>query len=59
MLGRSPARRLAQFRAFIVAGRAFLLVPGFVIPVFRMVFVDEILVGGQIDWLPPCFSAWR
>ncbi|MBX3233185.1 MAG: NHLP family bacteriocin export ABC transporter peptidase/permease/ATPase subunit [Labilithrix sp.] len=48
------ARRLAGSReaiAFIALAGLCLLVPGLVVPVFGMVFVDEVLVGGQVDLL--------
>ncbi len=37
--------------AFIALAGLCLLIPGFVVPVFGMVFVDEVLVGGQIGLL--------
>jgi len=37
---------------FIALAGLCLLVPGLVVPVFGMVFVDEILVGGQLELLP-------
>jgi NHLM bacteriocin system ABC transporter peptidase/ATP-binding protein len=47
-------RRLEGSRAglvFIAAAGLCLLIPGLVIPVFGMVFVDEVLVGGQTELL--------
>ena len=40
---------------FVVLAGLFLVVPGLVIPVFTKVFVDDILVGGDGDWLRPLF----
>ncbi|MBI2893081.1 MAG: NHLP family bacteriocin export ABC transporter peptidase/permease/ATPase subunit [Deltaproteobacteria bacterium] len=60
-LGRRPslwpslARRLVGARRALLylalAGLA-LAVPGIVAPVFGMVFVDQVLVGGNLGWLP-------
>lgn len=59
--GRRPSmismlrRRLEGSRdavVFIALAGLCLLVPGLVIPVFGMIFVDEVLVGGQLDLLP-------
>jgi NHLM bacteriocin system ABC transporter peptidase/ATP-binding protein len=60
-VGRRPSmfamlrRRLQGSRssvAFIALAGLGLLIPGLVIPVFGMVFVDEVLVAGQVSWLP-------
>src|SRR5687767_13205537 len=51
----SLLRRLAGSRAalfFVAIAGLGLVIPGLVVPVFSMVFVDEILVGGKHDWLP-------
>ncbi|MBX3128158.1 MAG: NHLP family bacteriocin export ABC transporter peptidase/permease/ATPase subunit [Polyangiaceae bacterium] len=48
-------KRLAGSRdsvLFVALAGLCLLIPGLVIPVFGMVFVDEVLVAGQMDWLP-------
>lgn len=59
--GRRPSmlsmlrRRLEGSRdavMFIGLAGLCLLVPGLVVPVFSLVFVDEVLVGGQLDLLP-------
>ena len=59
--GRRPSmlsmlrRRLEGSRdavLFIGLAGLCLLVPGLVIPVFSLVFVDAVLVGGQLDLLP-------
>lgn len=64
--GRRPSmfamlrRRLVGSRnavLFIALAGLCLLVPGLVAPVFGMVFVDEVLVGGQIGWLPTLLMA--
>ncbi len=58
--GRRPSmlamlgRRLRGSRdsvSFVALAGLCLVLPGLLIPVFSMVFVDEILVGGQSDWL--------
>lgn len=43
--------------AFIALAGLCLVIPGLVVPVFGMVFVDEVLVGGQIGWLPTLLLA--
>jgi len=59
--GRRPSilRRLLRLMkgsrrglAFIVLSGSGLVLPGLIAPVFSMVFVDEILVGGKGYWLP-------
>ena len=59
--GRRPSlfpalmRRLVGSRAallYIALAGIGLVLPGLVVPVFSMVFVDEILVEGKHDWLP-------
>jgi NHLM bacteriocin system ABC transporter peptidase/ATP-binding protein len=64
--GRRPSmlamlrRRLEGSRdavLFIALAGLCLLVPGLVIPVFGMVFVDEVLVGAQLDLLPALLFA--
>jgi NHLM bacteriocin system ABC transporter peptidase/ATP-binding protein len=64
--GRRPSmfemlkRRLEGSRravAFIALAGLCLVIPGLVVPVFGMVFVDEVLVGGQIGWLPTLLLA--
>ncbi|HSO32474.1 MAG TPA: NHLP family bacteriocin export ABC transporter peptidase/permease/ATPase subunit [Labilithrix sp.] len=53
-------RRLEGSRAavvFIALAGLCLLVPGLIVPVFGMVFVDEVLVGGQIALLPSLLLA--
>lgn len=64
--GRRPSmlgmlrRRLEGSRdsvLFIAAAGLCLLVPGLVVPVFGMVFVDEVLVAGQVGWLPTLLVA--
>jgi NHLM bacteriocin system ABC transporter peptidase/ATP-binding protein len=59
--GRRPSlfpalmRRLVGSRAallYIALAGVGLVLPGLVVPVFSMVFVDEILVEGKHDWLP-------
>jgi NHLM bacteriocin system ABC transporter peptidase/ATP-binding protein len=37
---------------FVVLAGLLLVVPGLVAPVFAMIFVDEVLVGGKAYWLP-------
>lgn len=58
--GRRPSitsmlrRRLQGSRnsvLFVALAGLCLVLPGMLIPVFSMVFVDEVLVGGQTDWL--------
>ena len=60
-LGRRPsmwpslARRLTGARkamVFIALAGLALAIPGMAAPVFGMVFVDEVLVAGKVDWLP-------
>jgi NHLM bacteriocin system ABC transporter peptidase/ATP-binding protein len=60
-VGRRPSmiamlrRRLQGSRssvAFIALAGFCLLIPGLIVPVFGMVFVDEVLVAGQLAWLP-------
>jgi len=51
----SLARRLGGARnalLFIALAGLALAVPGVVTPVFGMVFVDEVLVSGKVEWLP-------
>jgi NHLM bacteriocin system ABC transporter peptidase/ATP-binding protein len=51
----SLMRRLVGSRAamlFVALAGLGLVLPGLVVPVFSMVFVDEILVSGKHDWLP-------
>lgn len=51
----SLLRRLAGSRAamlFVALAGLGLVIPGLVVPVFSMVFVDEVLVGNKHDWLP-------
>ena len=51
----SLLRRLSGSRAalfFVALAGLGLVIPGLVVPVFSMVFVDEILVAGKHDWLP-------
>ncbi|MBX3186081.1 MAG: NHLP family bacteriocin export ABC transporter peptidase/permease/ATPase subunit [Labilithrix sp.] len=64
--GRRPSmitmlrRRLEGSRnavSFIALAGLGLLVPGLVVPVFGMVFVDEILIGGQLGLLPSLLAA--
>lgn len=64
--GRRPSmlgmlgRRLEGSRsavAFVALAGLCLVIPGMVVPVFGMVFVDEVLVGGQIGWLPRLLGA--
>ena len=43
--------------AFIALAGVFKLLPGVVVPVFGMVFVDEVLVGGQLGLLPALLAA--
>jgi NHLM bacteriocin system ABC transporter peptidase/ATP-binding protein len=59
--GRRPSLILALWRRlkgskgallFIALTGLFLVLPGLVAPVFSMVFVDEVLVGGKSYWLP-------
>jgi NHLM bacteriocin system ABC transporter peptidase/ATP-binding protein len=48
-------RRLEGSRSailFVALAGLCLVIPGLVVPVFGMVFVDEVLVGGQYGWLP-------
>ena len=42
---------------FIALAGLLLLVPGLIVPVFGMVFVDEVLVGGQVGLLPSLLLA--
>ncbi|MEM7062037.1 MAG: NHLP family bacteriocin export ABC transporter peptidase/permease/ATPase subunit [Cyanobacteria bacterium P01_B01_bin.77] len=60
--GRKPSLWLALTRQiqrspsawiYIVLMGFLLVIPGLVMPVFRQVFVDQILIGGQQDWLRP------
>ncbi|MEM9137181.1 MAG: cysteine peptidase family C39 domain-containing protein, partial [Cyanobacteria bacterium P01_F01_bin.42] len=60
--GRKPSLWLALWRQlkrsipawlYVVALGFLLVIPGLVSPVFRQVFVDQILIGGQQDWLRP------
>jgi NHLM bacteriocin system ABC transporter peptidase/ATP-binding protein len=54
------ARRLdgsSTAALFIMLAGLCLLVPGLVVPVFGMVFVDEVLVGGQVELLPALLIA--
>jgi NHLM bacteriocin system ABC transporter peptidase/ATP-binding protein len=37
---------------FVVLAGVLLVIPGIVAPVFGMIFVDEVLVGGKDYWLP-------
>jgi NHLM bacteriocin system ABC transporter peptidase/ATP-binding protein len=65
-VGRRPSmftmlrRRLQGSRSsvlFIALAGLCLLIPGLVLPVFGMVFVDEVLVAGQLSWLPTLLIA--
>jgi NHLM bacteriocin system ABC transporter peptidase/ATP-binding protein len=38
--------------AFIVLAGLCLVLPGLLVPIFSKVFVDDVLVGGNRDWLP-------
>jgi NHLM bacteriocin system ABC transporter peptidase/ATP-binding protein len=52
----SLLRRLVGSRgalAFVALAGVALVLPGLVVPVFSMVFVDEVLVGGKHEWLKP------
>ena len=51
LLGRVTGSELAI--AFVALVGLGLVVPGLIIPVFARIFVDEILVGGNGDWLKP------
>ncbi len=42
---------------FVALAGLCLVIPGLVLPVFGMVFVDEVLVGGQVGWLPTLLLA--
>jgi hypothetical protein len=55
MLGRRLKARPAVL--FVTLARLCLVVPGLVVPVFGMIFVDEVLVGGQSGWLPTLLAA--
>ncbi len=64
--GRRPSlfgmlrRRLDGSRnaiSFVALAGLCLVIPGLVVPVFGMVFVDEVLVGGQLGWLPTLLAA--
>jgi NHLM bacteriocin system ABC transporter peptidase/ATP-binding protein len=59
--GRRPSvlgmlgRRLEGSRdsvLFVALAGLCLILPGLLIPVFSMVFVDQILVAGQVEWVP-------
>ena len=49
--GRLSGSELAL--VFVVLASLALVIPGIVIPIFTKVFVDEVLVKGMRDWLPP------
>lgn len=51
LLGRLRGSRGAML--FVALSGLGLVLPGLVVPVFSMVFVDEVLVGGKHDWLKP------
>ncbi len=64
--GRPPSpwgalrRRLEGLSAalfFVILATLCLAVPGFVIPTFFRVFVDDILIGGKADWIKPLLFA--
>jgi NHLM bacteriocin system ABC transporter peptidase/ATP-binding protein len=55
LLGRLEGSRNAVL--FVALAGLCLLVPGLVVPIFGMVFVDEVLVAGQRDWLPALLLA--
>jgi NHLM bacteriocin system ABC transporter peptidase/ATP-binding protein len=42
---------------FVALAGLCLVIPGLAVPVFGMVFVDEVLVGGQVGWLPTLLLA--
>ncbi|MDQ2963158.1 MAG: NHLP family bacteriocin export ABC transporter peptidase/permease/ATPase subunit [Pseudomonadota bacterium] len=53
---RGLARRLASYKSafvFLLLVGLALVLPGLVIPAFARVFVDEILIGDQHQWLMP------
>ena len=43
--------------AFMFISGLFLTVPGIVIPEFSEIFIDDILMGGRINWLPALLAA--
>lgn len=50
------ARELGRARtavALLVAVSVFLVVPGIIIPAFAKIFVDDVLIGGNAQWLVP------
>lgn len=49
-------RRIGQSRgavAFITLISLLLVIPGFVIPAFSRIFIDQYLIGGQDGWVKP------
>ncbi len=52
----SLQKRLVSARAalaFIVLAGLALVLPGLVVPVFSKIFIDNVLLDGRQDWLPP------
>ena len=43
--------------AFMIISGLFLTVPGIVIPEFSEIFIDDILMGGKINWLPALLAS--
>lgn len=52
MLGRLAARSRAAV-GYALAASVALVLPGIALPAFTKAFVDEVLVGGQRNWLVP------
>jgi NHLM bacteriocin system ABC transporter peptidase/ATP-binding protein len=53
---RALGRRLVGTRfalIYVVLASLALIIPGLIIPAFVRVFIDDILIGGQRDWLQP------
>ena len=42
---------------YLVLASIALFVPGIVIPAFTRIFVDDVLIGQFVEWLPPLESA--
>jgi NHLM bacteriocin system ABC transporter peptidase/ATP-binding protein len=50
LLGRLTGSNAALL--FVVLAGLLMVLPGLVVPIFSMVFVDEVLVASKTDWLP-------
>jgi NHLM bacteriocin system ABC transporter peptidase/ATP-binding protein len=59
-LARALVHRLAGSQialTYVLFASMALVIPGLIIPAFARIFVDDILVGGQRDWIQPLILA--